>query len=238
VAPEKLAPPVGQRLALEAIGEAFGLGEGPESGQTGRWEGHLFLFVSGAGAFMKPDRLEMVVSDRRPGETAFVLAKQEDGSWRYCGVGRWSEEEEQWVIPALDFATWRALGGGRSSSRRLPAGALDRARVVMDEIVARVGRGGWVERDGRRCRVLERTESGVRIDGGDGGFAARVVTANDVAWTLVAVDDVAAEGGVLDEARVNRLRYLEGTPKGSTRWIDTGWALVVAGAPSKLRTGD
>src|SRR4030095_16739814 len=28
-------------------------------------------------------------------------------------------------------------------------------------------------------------------------------------------------------ARVNRARYLEGTPRGSTRWIDTAWALAV-----------
>jgi hypothetical protein len=27
------------------------------------------------------------------------------------------------------------------------------------------------------------------------------------------------------EVLVNRLRYLEGTPKGSTRWNETGWAL-------------
>ncbi len=43
--------------------------------------------------------------------------------------------------------------------------------------------------------------------------------------TVVARDDVGQEGGVLDEARVNRLRYLEGTPKESTRWIDTGHAI-------------
>jgi len=30
---------------------------------------------------------------------------------------------------------------------------------------------------------------------------------------------------LLDEAFVNRVRYLEGTPRGSTRWIDTGHAL-------------
>ncbi|MFZ6181617.1 hypothetical protein [Nannocystis pusilla] len=31
---------------------------------------------------------------------------------------------------------------------------------------------------------------------------------------------------MLDEARVNRARYLDGAPKSSTRWIDTGWALA------------
>lgn len=33
-------------------------------------------------------------------------------------------------------------------------------------------------------------------------------------------------GGLIDEERVNRLRYLEGTPKASTRWVDTGWGLA------------
>jgi hypothetical protein len=47
----------------------------------------------------------------------------------------------------------------------------------------------------------------------------------DLAWVVVAADDVAAHGGIVDEARVNRLRYLGGTPKSSTRWIDTGWAI-------------
>jgi hypothetical protein len=48
----------------------------------------------------------------------------------------------------------------------------------------------------------------------------------DFAWVVVAADDVAEHGGILDESRVNRLRYLEGVPKGSTRWIDTGWAIA------------
>ena len=55
----------------------------------------------------------------------------------------------------------------------------------------------------------------------------RRVSVTDIAWVLLAADDVAANGGVLDEARVNRLRYLEGTPKGSTRWIDTRWAIAM-----------
>jgi hypothetical protein len=42
----------------------------------------------------------------------------------------------------------------------------------------------------------------------------------------VAAGDVAEHGGILDEARVNRVRYLEGTPKSATRWIDTGWAIA------------
>ena len=49
----------------------------------------------------------------------------------------------------------------------------------------------------------------------------------DIAWVIVARQDVEREGGVLDEARVNRVRYWEGTPKDSTRWIDTAHAIVL-----------
>ena len=46
----------------------------------------------------------------------------------------------------------------------------------------------------------------------------------DLAWVLYAQ---AHHQGVLDEAAVNRFRYIEGTPKVSTRWMDTGHALVL-----------
>lgn len=71
------------------------------------------------------------------------------------------------------------------------------------------------------------------VDGAEGGFAARQVSVTDVAWVMLAAEDVARTGGVLDKARVNRLRYLEVTPKGSTRWIDTGWAIVLVAAATK-----
>ena len=82
--------------------------------------------------------------------------------------------------------------------------------------------------NGRRARILGKApRGGLRIDGGDGGFAARTVSLIDIAWVAVASDDVRARGGLFDEARVNRLRYLEGAPRGSTRWIDTGWVIAV-----------
>ena len=69
-----------------------------------------------------------------------------------------------------------------------------------------------------------------------GGFAERTVSVTDLAWALCADEDVRAQGGVLDEARVNRLRYLDGTPKSATRWIDTGWALgLLKAAASKSK---
>ena len=89
----------------------------------------------------------------------------------------------------------------------------------------------------RRARVLGAApRGGLRIDGGDGGFAERTVSATDIAWVVVASQDVAATGGLLDEERVNRLRYLEGTPKGSTRWIDTGWAIAAWFGSSQRRS--
>ena len=71
---------------------------------------------------------------------------------------------------------------------------------------------------------------GLRIDGGPGGFAERTISLTDIAWVLLARDDVQHSGGRLDEQRVNHLRYIEGTPKRSTRWIDTRWALLLADA--------
>ena len=83
-----------------------------------------------------------------------------------------------------------------------------------------------VESEGRRFRVIgEALQGGLRIAGEPGTFKERTVSLTDLAWVLVAREDVTSHGGVLDEARVNRTRYLEGTPKGVTRWIDTGWAL-------------
>jgi superfamily II DNA or RNA helicase/diadenosine tetraphosphate (Ap4A) HIT family hydrolase len=224
VRPEDLAPPVGEKLRDEQLASAFGL-SGPAV--DGRTDGHLFLRVTQRGLFVAPDRLRWTVPDRREGETAFLMTRASDAeTWRYGGVARWSEAEGLWVYPALDFATWRALGTGRGASRSLSHGALDAARTMVQVTLEQVGTGSWIESGGRRFRVVgEASEGGLRIDGGPQGFAERTVSLTDLAWVLVARDDVASHGGALDEARVNRVRYLDGTPKEATRWIDTGWAL-------------
>jgi superfamily II DNA or RNA helicase/HKD family nuclease len=228
IRPESLGPALGERLTPDDVGAAFGLSSMTALEQTGRHTGHLFLVVSEQGHFSEPDRLDTVITDRRPGETAFVLTRSEPGApLRYCGVARWLEPDGPWRLPALDFATWRALGNRLGCSRRLPSGALDAARTFLDQLLLRAPAGTWLERDGKRCRIVERMPRGVRVDGGPGGFAARQVSLTDLAWVMLAAQGVSAEGGLLDEARVNRLRYLEGTPKGSTRWIDTGWALTL-----------
>jgi superfamily II DNA or RNA helicase/diadenosine tetraphosphate (Ap4A) HIT family hydrolase/HKD family nuclease/SOS-response transcriptional repressor LexA len=225
--PEQLGPAPGELLTDAQAMEAFGLTAPPK---TGRFDGHLFLCVTEKGALVEPDRLNLRIADRRPAETAFVLTQAEtSGPWRYAGVARWQEGEDQWALAhPVDYATWRALGHGRSASRRLPAEAIIRASEWVEQFLRIHPAGAVLERDGKHCRVMGKAPGGgVRIDGGEGGFAERTVSLTDLTWALMAQRDVAESGGVLDEARVNRLRYLEGTPKESTRWIDTGWALFL-----------
>lgn len=206
-------------------------GRGPGS-RACRAGGHLFLFVEAPGALACVDRLQVVV-DRSPGETAFILARPSvEKPWRYCGVGRFYPDENLWSVPDLDFPTAKALGVGRHTSRTLPKGALDRAKARIRKILERhppgAEGGSWVEAAGRRCRILGPSPSGgLRIDGGDEGFKERTISPIDIAWCLVAQDHAEAHGAPLDEARVHRVRYAEGTPKSSTRYIDTQWALLL-----------
>jgi hypothetical protein len=165
----------------------------------------------------------------RPGETAYVLASKPGGAWRFLGVARAIDEGAAWRIPTVDHETWRTWGDGRGVSRTLPEGALSRAQLAVDALLALPEPARWIAHPGgspARARILGRAQrGGLRIDGGEGGFQERTVSLTDIAWAIVAADDVRDQGGILDEERVNRLRYLEGTPKGSTRWIDTGWAI-------------
>lgn len=230
IRPEDVGPRVGERLDEEALARAFGMESTPQSGRT---EGHLFIRVEAPGALVAPDRVRFTAPDRRPGETAFVLARPRGESvFCYLGVARYLDEEGLWACGGIDHATYRALGSGRGASRSLPAGARERAQALVEALLGRTGT--FVERGSKRCRIIGRAhDGGLRIDGGPGGFAERTVSLTDLAWVLVARDDVQKTGGLLDEQRVNRLRYLEGTPKSSTRWIDTGWAILLGAA-----TGD
>ncbi|WP_224248660.1 hypothetical protein [Hyalangium gracile] len=225
--PEQLGPERGAQLTDEQAMEAFGL-EGPP--KTGRRGGHLFLCITKKGVLTEPDRLDLRIAERRPAETAFVLTRTAPrGSWQYWGVARWQDDEDRWALDEpVDHATWRALGHGRTSSRSLPPEATARAEAWVEQLLRTHPPGTLLARDGERCRIVGRSpQGGVRIDGGPKGFKERTVSLADLAWALLARDDTRKTGGLLDEARVNRLRYLEGTPKESTRWIDTGWALFL-----------
>lgn len=227
IAPESLAPPTGTVIADDDLATRFGLFE--LHPKTGRHAGHLFLFIDTKGVLESPDRLRFTgLPTPWPGETGFALAREGDTTWRYLGVARTTESANVWSIPEVDFRTWRRWGTGRSVSRALPEGALARAQEVVDHLLALPeSERTLTTHDGKTARLLGPAErGGLRIDGGQGGFSARTISLTDLAWIAVAHDDVLKLGGTLDEPRVNRVRYLEGTPKESTRWIDSAWAIA------------
>ena len=219
--PESLAPARGARLSEPDLADAFGL-EALEP-REGRWGGHLFLFVDAPGRLPTPSHVGPGGERPRPGETAFVLARTQD-EWRYLGVGRWEEDAARWRIPEVDVDTWKTYGATPGVSRELPPGALEQAAQLVDTLLARPPEDRWIEQAGRRALVTGvAPRGGLRIEG---EFEPRTVSLTDLAWVAVARSDVEEHGGRLDEARVNRLRYLEGTRKASTRYIDTGWAIA------------
>lgn len=228
VRPEALAPAGGSQV--KDIAAAFGLSETPTD-TIARIDGHLFLLADGRDVLTAPDRWALRLPDRRPGETAFVLARAEpDAPWTYLGVGRWLDAEAAWSFPDPSLAIWRMLSSGRSASRTLGGAWMDAATRLAERAPAQLA-GAWVGRANQRGRVVGRApQGGLRLNGGEGGFAERTVSLLDLGWVLAAAEDVRMKGGVLDEARVNRLRYLDGTAKGATRWIDTGWAIAVLAA--------
>jgi superfamily II DNA or RNA helicase/diadenosine tetraphosphate (Ap4A) HIT family hydrolase len=95
VRPESLAPAVGAWFADPHA--VFGV----EVTRTGRFGGHLFVVVDAPEQVAAPDRVRAAVQ-RRPGETAFVLARA-SGGWRYLGVGRWAEDS--WRISTEQFGS-------------------------------------------------------------------------------------------------------------------------------------
>jgi superfamily II DNA or RNA helicase/diadenosine tetraphosphate (Ap4A) HIT family hydrolase/HKD family nuclease len=225
VAPEALAPAEATAVAPGAIGAAFGV-SGEPTAPVDRVDGHLFVLVEGVDRMAAPDRVALAPRDRHPGETAFVLVRPgPNDAWTYLGVGRW--RDGAWAVPPPTWTLWKRLSTSRGASRTLDEGWLARADAVAAEIVARFA-GETVMVRGRPVRVVGRSaQGGVRIVGAGG--QERSVSRTDLAWALAAAEDVRVAGGALDEARVNRLRYLDETPKGSTRWIDTGWAVGLVG---------
>jgi len=224
--PEDLAPPRGSRIAEPDLATTFSIPRLVP--RSDRHSGHLFIFVDAKGQLVEPDRVRFDGVTPRPSETAFVLAKRSDDQWQYVGIGRQSDTRGVWSIPDVDLGTWRQWGEGREVSRRLPPGAQAKAQVAVQTLMELPDEQRWiVQPNGRRARITAAAkQGGLRIAGDDDGLKERTISLVDLAWVIVADDDVATSGGILDEQRVNLLRYLEGTPKGSTRWIDTGWAIA------------
>lgn len=222
IRPEDLAPAVGTVLDADDLGRVFQIEGTPRSGRYG---GHLVIVIEPGGMLEAPDRIRFAFDRRRPSETAYVVAPRGDDRWAYLGVARYLDDEALWSLPPVDYTTWRTFGRGSAVSRRLPEGALARAERVVSALLAVADAERWIEKNGRRVRVLGAAQrGGIRI--GDGDMRERTVSLVDFAWVIAAADDVREKGGTLDEPRVNRIRYLEGTPKESTRFIDTGWAIA------------
>ena len=226
VHPEDLAPAIGTVSDVPELAHHFGIEALPP--RSDRHAGHLFLFIDQPDIMIEPDRVRFTGVVPRPAETTFVLARRDDTHWQYLGVARQTDTRDVWSLPAVDYATWRTWGRGREASRRLPDGVLDKAAALVEPLLARPEADRWIQRGDQRARIVRIARGGgLRIDGGPGGFAERTVSLVDLGWVIEAAADVASTGGLLDEARVNKLRYLAGTPEGSTRWIDTGWAIAV-----------
>ena len=194
--------------------------------------GEHVLFLADRGALVTPTRTTSVTASAEVVEAVALTATGDgDARWRVHGPARREAGEDEWSIDEVDFTTWRLLGSKRGASRELPAGYSDWAKAYAARIVAEVGRGAVIQRGGKTLRVLDLSaRGGVRVDGGEGGFGARTVSALDLAWAKSTHARV--EGGdldALDQRAVNLLRYLPGTPRGSTRYIDTGHALTLVG---------
>ena len=127
--PSELAPPNGTVLNESDLPSQFGLDLlEPPSGR----HGHLFIFLSEKGQLSEPDRVNFTTVTPRPSETAFVLARRDDATWRYLGIARGTDEPGLWAIPDVDHSTWRAYGSGGNVSRRLPQGAKPRAQLIVN----------------------------------------------------------------------------------------------------------
>ncbi len=226
VRPEQLAP---DRLAVGALSELFPWVDDEPPAGWARFGGHLFLVLDRQGQALHPMLVEVLVPRLRPSETAYVCHRHRD-SWRYLGVGR-SSDGRSWSLAEMDFVAWSALraSGTRGGlSRDLP----ERAANLAREFVASLHAGSQRVLAGRTLTVLRTTSSGgVRVED-PGRVRERSVSQTDLAWVLWAGEEFK---GVLDAARVHQLRYIEGTPRASTRWLDTGYALhLVRGVPSRV----
>jgi hypothetical protein len=178
-----------------------------------------FCFIDNKTMLRSPTEVALPDVNPRPGETVFALARPDEGGWRYLGVGRRSEDarESLFEIPEVDHEA--DVGSGPIGlTCAAPRGAHRRAAEAKRVVTNPAGRRGFVR--GRAPK------GGLHLDGGPERLAERTVSLTDLGWVAVAARDVETNGGVLDEARINMLRYLEGTDRGATRWIDTGWAVA------------
>ncbi|WP_437546945.1 hypothetical protein WME97_43880 [Sorangium sp. So ce367] len=109
-----------------------------------------------------------------------------------------AREEGFWACPGIEHAArtapWDQAAGRADRSRPAPSSA----QALVEGLLRRPGAGGFVERDGAHWRIIGRADGGgLRIDGGPEGFAERTVSLTDLAWAIVASDDVRKNGECL-----------------------------------------
>ncbi|MCA9623579.1 MAG: S24 family peptidase, partial [Myxococcales bacterium] len=232
-APESLAPPRGTTLTEAELPTAFGLDT--LSSHTPRAGGHLFLFLREQGSLLEPTLAAGPDARLNAADEEFYTIAMRSGAvrdrWRYLGVDRMIELYNTLPLPEVDLPTWRLLGDG-GVSRPLPTHAQTRAQALVETLLTLPTADQWIEHpNGQRAILLGRApRNGLRIAGdpktSTPPFRERTLSLQDLGWAIVADDHRKQHGGLLDEPRVNQLRYLEGTPKSSTRFIDTAWALA------------
>jgi superfamily II DNA or RNA helicase/HKD family nuclease len=214
----------GATLSGEEIASALGLGKDhiTEPGELAVSDAWSVAFVAASDALARYDLLRGALETER----AHVFFMREDGEgWVYHGVGARAEDAGAWRIDDVDASTYARFCDKPSKSRTLPEYAKQWAKQYAEALLARVGEGGSINARGKTCRVVTVTESGtVHVDIG-GTSKNRKVTNTDLAWVLLA--RASARTPLVDQDQVNRLRFLPGTAKGSMRYIDTGWALVL-----------
>lgn len=174
--------------------------------------GYAFCWVRQASEMEAPDRMH------RSGPPIILVKEPEADVWRVLRAQP-TEDPSLVAVSGMDHSLWQAIGGG-GASLTLPDGVRER---VLAQLLAAPLVGQRIQRPGGKAATVQtvRPQGGVRIQPEHG--EERAVSLTDICWVAVAQ----AQGGMLDEATVNRWRYLPGTPKASTRWIDTGWAIGI-----------
>jgi len=133
---------------------------------------------------------------------------------------------------------WRALGPSKgASSRPLP----DRWRTEAQRFAQQLWDRAANQPLGvgaRRFTLLRLTPQGSLQIQPLTARKPRTISLTDLGWVLLAQHEASLHDAPhLDEGQVHRFRYLTGTPQGSTRFIDTGWALRLVDAWVALGEG-
>jgi superfamily II DNA or RNA helicase/diadenosine tetraphosphate (Ap4A) HIT family hydrolase len=199
--------PVGMQLTIEQLQQRFtNLRPGQKTCGS-----QSFCWLETIRDFLAPDRVAL--------ESASALGLLKEGTgYRTLGV-IYRTEPGVGEITAMDFTTWQKIGG-KGASKTLPKALQQR---VLQTLLATPLKDQLIQRpQGQKATILSVSpQGGVSIK--PDTSTARTVSLTDIAWVVFARE----RGGILDEALVNRYRYLPGTPKEATRWIDTGWAIGI-----------